>query len=93
MRAIERNQARVIVDPVGHWIRGVMETVPWLFDWLSAWGHQKRTARQRAELAELHAAGHDEVSALKAYVTSHWAGELPKSSTAASQPAPARRAA
>jgi short-subunit dehydrogenase len=83
VRAIERNQARVIVDPVGHWIRGVMETVPWLFDWFSALGHQKRTARQRAELAELHATGHDEVSALKAYVTSHWAGELPKSSAAA----------
>lgn len=62
VRGIERNQRRVVVDPIGRVIRGVMGVAPGLFDWMHSLGRSKRIAQKRAELAALDA---DEAVALR----------------------------
>lgn len=55
VRGVERNRRRVVVDPVGRWLRAAMNAAPGVFDWMNALGRSKRVARKLAELAELDA--------------------------------------
>lgn len=53
VRAIERNQRRVVVDPVGRLIHGTKRLVPGVFDRLLSIGRGRRIAKKRAKLASL----------------------------------------
>jgi short-subunit dehydrogenase len=50
---IERNRRRVMVDPVGRWLRGAIAVAPGVFEWMHTLGRSKRIAQKRAELAAL----------------------------------------
>jgi short-subunit dehydrogenase len=52
---IEWNRRRVVVDPVGRWLRGAMALAPGVFDWMNSLGRSKRIAQKRAELEALSA--------------------------------------
>lgn len=55
VRGVERNRRRVVVDPVGRFVRGAMSLAPGLFDWMHSLGRSRRIAKKRAEIAALHA--------------------------------------
>ena len=53
VRAIERNERRVVIDPVGRFIHGAKRLAPGLFDRLFALGRRRRVEKKRRELAEI----------------------------------------
>ncbi len=54
VRGVERNRRRVVVDPIGRFVRGAMGLAPGLFDWMHSLGSSRRIAKKRAEIAALH---------------------------------------
>lgn len=55
VKAVRRNHARVVIDPVGRPIHGLKRLAPGMFDFLLSIGRSKRMAKKQAELAALHA--------------------------------------
>jgi short-subunit dehydrogenase len=50
---VERNRRRVVVDPVGRWLRGAIAVAPGLFDWMNSLGRSKRVGQKQADLDAL----------------------------------------
>lgn len=55
VRGVECNRRRVVVDPVGRFVRGAMRLAPGFFDWMHALGRTRRIAKKQAEMDALHA--------------------------------------
>lgn len=64
VRGVERNRRRVVVDPVGRWVRGAMTAVPGVFDWMHSLGKSRRVSKKQAELRAL-SSDRDEALRLK----------------------------
>ncbi|MGL4513355.1 MAG: SDR family NAD(P)-dependent oxidoreductase [Lacipirellulaceae bacterium] len=62
LRAIERNEALAVLDPVGGWIHGAKRLLPTLFDAALSIGRSRRVAKKRRDLAALSP---DELTALR----------------------------
>lgn len=53
VRAVRRNEARVVLDPAGRWVRLVQRALPNLYDAAISVGRYKRIRKKRRELAVL----------------------------------------
>lgn len=62
VRGVQRNRKRVVVDPMGRWVRAAISAAPQFFDWMYALGRSRRVEKKRRVLSDLH---HNEQDALK----------------------------